>query len=88
MTGFTIHTLLSWLCGMKHCPAGEKTILRVREHCQSRRKLVLFQDNAVLGLILAPFTKNVPLIPALAEAPPDHHISSIHFQLCARHYGL
>jgi len=35
-------TLLAWLCGMEHCPAG-KPILRVGEHCRTKKKLFLFQ---------------------------------------------
>ncbi len=50
---------LTWLCGMEQCLV--KTILRVEEHCQSRKKEVFFQDKLVRGFIHASFTKtNLP----------------------------
>ena len=57
----------------------KKTILRVGEHCQSRRKQVFFQDNLIRGLIHASFTKTNLPDSSLAEAPPDHHQSCTKF---------
>ena len=57
----------------------EKPILRFGEHCQSRRKQRFVQDNLVRGLIHASFTKTNLPDSSLAEAPPDHHLSSTKF---------
>ena len=57
----------------------EKTLLRVGEHCQSKRKQVFFQDNFVPGLIHASFTKTNLPDSNLAEATPGHHRSSTKF---------
>ena len=69
----------TWLCGMDHCPTGEKTILRVGEHCQSRRKQVFSQDNLVCGLLHVSFTKtNLAQLQPCWKSP-DHHRPSTKF---------
>ncbi len=72
------------VCSMKHCPAEEiKTIHRVEEHCQSRRKHIFSQDNLVHGLIHVPFTKtNVTRFqPCRVNTLYLHHIHKIMFFL-------
>ena len=54
-------------------------VLRVGEHCQSRRKHIFFQDNLAGGLSHASYTKTNLPDSSLAEASPDHHRFSSKF---------